>query len=172
MQQFLARKTKWTFSWYLNHFQGRRLWYTLCRCKSNYINIIFDGKKKDFLKTFLENVSNFFNFSIWKVKRWRKKLEVSVKSMQDLEKMSVNYEQCFIQLSLFFCDTHSIRWILDPNQKRSCMTLETSKEWLMLLLQQLHPLLLISKHGKSNLQIFIWLLQWNFGAKIQMFVPT
>ena len=72
--------------------------------------------KKDFLKTFLENVSNFFNFSIWKVKRWRK-LEVSVKSMQDLEKMSVNYEQCFIQLSLFFCDTHSIRWILDPNQK-------------------------------------------------------
>ena len=47
----------------------------------------------------------------------KEKLEVSVKSMQDLEKMSVNYEQCFIQLSLFFCDTHSIRWILDPNQK-------------------------------------------------------
>ena len=61
--------------------------------------------KKDFLKTFLENVSNFFNFSIWKVKRWRK-LEVSVKSMQDLEKMSVNYEQCFIQLSRSSSVTH------------------------------------------------------------------
>ena len=36
----------------------------------------------------------------------KEKLEVSVKSMQDLEKMSVNYEQCFIQLSRSSSVTH------------------------------------------------------------------
>ena len=59
----------------------------------------------------------------------KEKLEVSVKSMQDLEKMSVNYEQCFIQLSLFFCDTHSIRWILDPNQKHPRLYKLQRNDW-------------------------------------------